>query len=171
MDKIKVIFNNQNFIVKDIPDGNTVLFLGRHSECDIILPGNGISRKHARILSANGQVFVEDLNSTAGTILNGNRIDTMMPLASGDVVQIADYKIVLTDENDRENQSIPQVQPAPPQPVPVPQPEKAPAVQAAQSNDFKKEFADATVLYEPEIMTLTRSIHEDILEKLNKIAL
>ena len=55
-----------------------------------------------------------------------------------------------------------QQQQAPP-PPPPPVRQKPPQ----QSQDFKKEFANASVLYEPEIMSLTRSIHEDILEKLN----
>lgn len=159
MGKIKITFNNKEFAVSNIPDNNTVLFLGRHSECDIVLPGNGISRKHAKLVSANGQIFIEDLNSTAGTILNGVKIKEMIPFTFDDIVQIADYQLTLFDDEKQVN--IPM--PPPKQTV---QPLNA-AKQPEPSRDFKKEFANATVLYEPEIMALTRSIHEDILEKLN----
>ena len=159
MDKIRIVSDNKEFLVQEIPDGNTVLLLGRHSKCDIVLPGTGISREHARLISGNGQVFIEDLNSTAGTMLNGTRINEMMPLTADDIVQIAEYKITLVGQDKPEAVSVPQERPA--------VQEASPAKHSTPSNDFKKEFANATVLYEPEIMALTRSIHEDILEKLN----
>ena len=164
MDKLKVTLNNKEILVKEIPEGNTIISLGRHSECDILLPGSGVSRKHAQVLSANGQFFIEDLNSTAGTLLNGKPISEMTPFSPDDVIRIGEYKIFLAGEKDSDDaipahkaeKPVPQVQP--------PAPEKR---ISAPTADFKKEFANATVLYEPEIMKLTRSIHEDILEKLN----
>ena len=91
MDKLKVTLNNKEILVKEIPEGNTIISLGRHSECDILLPGSGVSRKHAQVLSANGQFFIEDLNSTAGTLLNGNKISEMTPFSPDDVIRIGEY--------------------------------------------------------------------------------
>ena len=159
MKKISIISDNKEFAVREIPEGNAVLFLGRHSECDIILPGTGISRKHARILSGNGQIFIEDLNSTAGTMLNGTKIEEMQPFSANDIVQIANYKITLVS-NDNKNSAFMS-------PVNKSEPVSESIKKSLPPNDFKKEFANATLLFEPEIMALTKSIHEDILEKLN----
>ena len=159
MKKISIISDNKEFAVREIPEGNAVLFLGRHSECDIILPGTGISRKHARILSGNGQIFIEDLNSTAGTMLNGTKIEEMQPFSANDIVQIANYKITLVS-NDNKNSAFMS-------PVNKSEPVSESTKKSLPPNDFKKEFANATLLFEPEIMALTKSIHEDILEKLN----
>ena len=164
MKQLRILANNQPFLTKDVPDGDFALMVGRLSECDIVLPGNGVSRRHARISSQSGLLLIEDLNSTGGTFLNGERIEGKMVIADKDVVKIDEYTISLVPaaaESAAPAQERQAALPPPPPPPPVRQ--KMPE----QSQDFKKEFSNASVLYEPEIMSLTRSIHEDILEKLN----
>lgn len=153
--QIKVIANKTNVVqTKDVADGDWAMLLGRHSECDIVLSGSDVSRKHARLLSCNGQIFIEDLGSTAGTFLNNEKIPETTSVKMGDIIKIANYEIVLSGNSHL------------PESVPVFQ---QPAAESKREVpvDFKKEFQNASVLYEPEIMALTRSIHEDILEKLN----
>ena len=153
--QIKVIANKTNVVqTKDVADGDWAMLLGRHSECDIVLSGSDVSRKHARLLSCNGQIFIEDLGSTAGTFLNNEKIPETTSVKMGDIIKIANYEIVLSGNSHL------------PESVPVFQ---QPAAESKREIpvDFKKEFQNASVLYEPEIMALTRSIHEDILEKLN----
>jgi len=165
MKQLRILANNQPFLTRDLPDGDFSLMVGRLSECDIVLPGNGVSRRHARIESRSGLLLVEDLNSTGGTFLNGDRIEGKMVIADKDVVKIDEYTISLAPAAAAAESAAPaqERQAAPPPPPPPPVRQKMPE----QSQDFKKEFANASVLYEPEIMSLTRSIHEDILEKLN----
>lgn len=153
--QIKVIANKTNVVqTKDVADGDWAMLLGRHSECDIVLSGSDVSRKHARLLSCNGLIFIEDLGSTAGTFLNNEKIPETTSVKMGDIIKIANYEIVLSGNSHL------------PESVPVFQ---QPAAESKREIpvDFKKEFQNASVLYEPEIMALTRSIHEDILEKLN----
>lgn len=54
-----------------------------------------ISRKHFSIRNKQGQLFIVDLNSTNGIIVNGNRIDanTEYPISSIDSIQVAKYKL------------------------------------------------------------------------------
>ena len=48
-----------------------------------------ISRVHARVYhDASGQLIVEDLGSTNGTFVNGNRISAATPLRSGDQLRV-----------------------------------------------------------------------------------
>ena len=56
----------------------------------------GLSRRHARISSREGQIFLEDLHSLNGTFLNATRLvpDLPYPLKDGDQVQLG--KLVLT---------------------------------------------------------------------------
>ena len=93
MKQIRILANNQPFLTRDLPDGDFSMLAGRLSECDIVLPGNGVSRRHARIESMNGLLLVEDLNSTGGTFLNGQKIEGKMVVADGDVVKIDEYTI------------------------------------------------------------------------------
>src|SRR5205085_12485695 len=48
-----------------------------------------ISRVHARVYrDASGQLMAEDLGSTNGTFVNGNRISSPTPLRPGDQVRV-----------------------------------------------------------------------------------
>lgn len=58
--------------------------LGRQAECDVLLTEGHASRKHARLMLADGEYWLEDLGSSNGTFINGSRISTRMRLASGD---------------------------------------------------------------------------------------
>ncbi|MBQ7732240.1 MAG: FHA domain-containing protein, partial [Lentisphaeria bacterium] len=84
MKQIRILANNQPFLTKELPDGDFSMLVGRLSECDIVLPGNGVSRRHARIESMNGLLLIEDLNSTGGTYLNGQKTEGKMVIADSD---------------------------------------------------------------------------------------
>jgi len=68
------------------------LTIGRSPENDITLDGLQISSRHARLLRSGGEIVVDDLGSTNGVYLNGNRISrsSIMP---GDVVRIGSFEI------------------------------------------------------------------------------
>ncbi len=53
--------------------GGEMVF-GRQADCDVCIPINEISRRHARVRPANGGVLVEDLDSANGSYINGKRI-------------------------------------------------------------------------------------------------
>lgn len=65
-----------------------VLIIGRGSEADIAIPDEKASRRHAEIRLAGNQLFVTDLGSTNGTLVNGARILGTHPLQPGDVISI-----------------------------------------------------------------------------------
>ncbi|GAB3352828.1 FHA domain-containing protein [Lysobacter tyrosinilyticus] len=48
--------------------------VGRAPECDIVLDNRGISRQHAKLRPLDYGIEVEDLKSTNGSFLNGQRI-------------------------------------------------------------------------------------------------
>lgn len=62
------------------------LTIGRGQDCDLVLTSQHASRKHARIVLEDGKVRVEDLKSSNGTFVNGERIETA-ELKSGDVLR------------------------------------------------------------------------------------
>ncbi|MBM0105335.1 FHA domain-containing protein [Steroidobacter sp. S1-65] len=58
--------------------------LGRQAECDVLLTEGHASRRHAKVLLAEGSYWLEDLGSSNGTFLNGKRITGRVRIASGD---------------------------------------------------------------------------------------
>lgn len=62
--------------------------VGREARCDIRIDNPRVSRCHARLAIAHGQLSVEDLRSANGTQVNGQPIRTVHRLDSGDVLTI-----------------------------------------------------------------------------------
>lgn len=62
--------------------------LGRGEGSDIILRDSFASTRHALVYFKEGQYWLEDLQSTNGTYLNGIPIDQPIVLADGDIIKI-----------------------------------------------------------------------------------
>ncbi len=73
--------------------------VGRHPDCSLQLNVDRISRLHARFHLIKGQLHVEDLGSTNGTFINHLPIETLTPLAVGDVLHLADHEFRLMRDN------------------------------------------------------------------------
>jgi pSer/pThr/pTyr-binding forkhead associated (FHA) protein len=62
--------------------------VGRGGGCGIVLADDSyVSTVHARIFRRDGAVYVEDLGSRNGTLLNGEPVTNAAPLRRGDQVQ------------------------------------------------------------------------------------
>jgi hypothetical protein len=66
------------------------LSIGRSKEADIRIDDRYASSIHARVFSREGRFFVEDMNSTNGTLLNGATLQGEAEAIDGDTVQIGD---------------------------------------------------------------------------------
>jgi hypothetical protein len=66
------------------------LSIGRSKEADVQIDDRYASSLHARVFSREGRFFVEDMNSTNGTLLNGAELQGEAELIDGDAVQIGD---------------------------------------------------------------------------------
>jgi pSer/pThr/pTyr-binding forkhead associated (FHA) protein len=65
------------------------LTMGRASGCAVSLADDTyVSQLHARVFPRDGLVFVEDLGSTNGTHLNGQRVQGAVALHRGDRLQV-----------------------------------------------------------------------------------
>ena len=65
--------------------------VGRAAECDICINDQKISRLHAVITVQDGEVAVEDMNSTNGTWVNDERIDRPTGVKDGDSLRFQNY--------------------------------------------------------------------------------
>jgi len=80
---------NQSFTLGD----RTVI--GRADDCDLRLEQEGVAPRHAAIiLDSEGRLQLQDLDSGAETLLNGEAVRSAQ-LASGDEIRIANCRFVL----------------------------------------------------------------------------
>jgi pSer/pThr/pTyr-binding forkhead associated (FHA) protein len=64
--------------------------IGRSADADIRIEDRFASGVHARIYSRGASYYVEDMNSTNGTFLNGGRLDGEAELSDLDELRIGD---------------------------------------------------------------------------------
>jgi pSer/pThr/pTyr-binding forkhead associated (FHA) protein len=76
--------------------------IGRSSRAEVPLDSSAVSHEHARIERRNGELWIQDLGSTNGTIVNGKRLTAPLRLTSRDTLVISDITLVLLEGDDAE---------------------------------------------------------------------
>ena len=74
--------------------------IGRVEGNDIILPSSNVSRQHSRLFVRQGKCYVEDLGSSNGVIVDGQRIQGERDLGSAAQIRIGDYYLYLEFNKD-----------------------------------------------------------------------
>lgn len=77
----------------EVPPGEFVI--GRSPDCQLSLDDPLVSRRHAILVVQPDAVFVEDLSSRNGILVNGKRIHGPMRLADGDQLQVGSQTMTL----------------------------------------------------------------------------
>ncbi len=75
-----------------------ILSIGRSAKSDLPISSPLVSREHAKLYCDSQGVEIEDLDSTNGTFVNGNRLQGKVRLHQGDLVSIAAYTFIFTGE-------------------------------------------------------------------------
>jgi len=78
----------------DLAEKDTLI--GRVSQCRVQLQFDNTSRLHARITYRDEEYYIEDLESTNGTFVNGVQVQKCV-LRSNDQIQIGDAKILFME--------------------------------------------------------------------------
>ena len=71
-----------------------VMTIGRDMNNDIVINDAEVSRNHARLTSQSGGYLIEDLASTNGTFVNGQRLIGPKLLNPGDVVGLGETIVI-----------------------------------------------------------------------------
>lgn len=72
------------------PLRKSTTIIGRDSSCDLVEPLPYVSSKHAKITYVNGNYYLSDCNSSAGTFLNGQEVKSSTLLREKDHIAICD---------------------------------------------------------------------------------
>ena len=79
----------QKFSLKDAD-----VFIGRHGQCELVLHDPEVSRRHLKLSTGENGWWLDDLGSTNGSFVNGQRI-TQHTAAPGDRIQIGQSVLVI----------------------------------------------------------------------------
>jgi pSer/pThr/pTyr-binding forkhead associated (FHA) protein len=103
----KLVVSLDGVVIKEVQITKDKTTLGRRPYNDIVIDNLAVSGEHAVMQMVGADVFIEDLNSTNGTYINGKAIKKQL-LSHNDTVEIGKYKIkYLVDEaNDYEKTMI-----------------------------------------------------------------
>ena len=87
MPRLLLKFNDE--VLKVIDSNKELITLGRNLKNDIQIDNLAVSNFHAHIVCHLEHFFIEDLGSTNGSFVNGQRINGEIILHNNDVVRIA----------------------------------------------------------------------------------
>ena len=93
----KLILSMDGLVLKDIPLNKERMTIGRKPHNDIQIDNLAISGEHAVIVSILNDSFLEDLNSTNGTYINGQAVKKHF-LQNGDVIELGKYRLKFVSE-------------------------------------------------------------------------
>ena len=93
----KLILSMDNLMLKEITLTKERTTIGRKPQNDIQIDNLAISGEHAAIVTILNDAFLEDLDSTNGTQVNGQPIKKHF-LQNGDVIELGKYRLKYVNE-------------------------------------------------------------------------
>lgn len=88
----KLIVSIDGVVIKEVALTKERTTLGRRPYNDIVIDNLAVSGEHAVLLMHGAEVFIEDLNSTNGTYVNGKAVKKQL-LQNRDSIEIGKYRI------------------------------------------------------------------------------
>ena len=88
----KLVVSLEGVVIKEVVLSKEKTTLGRRPYNDVVIDNLAVSGEHAVLQMVGTEVFLEDLNSTNGTYVNGKAVKKQQ-LTSSDTVEIGKYKI------------------------------------------------------------------------------
>lgn len=103
----KLVVSLDGVVIKEVQITKDKTTLGRRPYNDIVIDNLAVSGEHAVLQMVGADVFIEDLNSTNGTYINGKAVKKQL-LSHNDTVEIGKYKIkfMVDDGTDYEKTMI-----------------------------------------------------------------
>lgn len=96
MATIQISFNGE--VERELQLDKETMTIGRKEDNDIQLDNLSVSSHHAQIISILNESFIEDLNSTNGTYLNGSLVKKNA-LSNDDIIKIGKHELKYVNAN------------------------------------------------------------------------
>jgi phosphoserine phosphatase RsbU/P len=84
---------------KEFPLDRKVTLIGKGSACHIVLADPHVSKTHACIERMPDGLYIQDLNSTNGTMVGGRELVGRHRLKGGEIVEICNYRFTYVDDH------------------------------------------------------------------------
>ncbi|MBI3531586.1 MAG: FHA domain-containing protein [Burkholderiales bacterium] len=97
----KMIVSIDGVVIKEVQITKERTTLGRRPYNDVVIDNLAVSGEHAAVQMTSDEVFLEDLNSTNGTYVNGKAVKRQQ-LFNGDTIEVGKYKIQFVSEPEGE---------------------------------------------------------------------
>ncbi|WP_434421305.1 FHA domain-containing protein [Nannocystis pusilla] len=98
---LRLIIEDEEGATTIVPLGEEEITIGREPGNTIQLTEQNVSRQHARLTPGSEGWVIEDLDSYNGVRVNGVLIEGTVNLNEGDVVQIGDYHLAITNNAEQ----------------------------------------------------------------------
>jgi len=90
--------DGQNVAV-EIGPNHPVIMVGRLRECDLVVKNPSVSRRHCKFSYKNGMVELEDMGSSAGCWVNGERVQSTI-VDAGDDIKLGNQPVRIEGGDD-----------------------------------------------------------------------
>lgn len=100
----KLILSMDGLVLKEITLTKERMTIGRKASNDIQIDNLAISGEHAAVVTILNDSFLEDLNSTNGTLVNGQPVKKHF-LKNGDAIELGKYKLKYVAEQAPSNEA------------------------------------------------------------------
>lgn len=97
--KRRLILTLEGKVIREFPITDRNICIGRKHDNGIQLNDLTLSGRHAQISSVPDYVFIEDLGSTNGTLVNGNHVKKVA-LEHGDIIQVGHHQLTYLSESE-----------------------------------------------------------------------
>jgi len=98
---LRLIIEDDEGSTTVVPLASDAITIGRQQGNTIQLTEKNVSRRHARLYPESDGWVIEDLGSYNGIKVNNDAVDGRTRLREGDVVEIGDYHLAITEDVDK----------------------------------------------------------------------
>ena len=98
---LRLIIEDDEGATTIVPLAAEAITIGRQQGNTIQLTEKNVSRNHARLYPEDEIWVIEDLNSYNGIKVNDKSVESRTKLREGDIVQIGDYHLAITEDVDK----------------------------------------------------------------------
>lgn len=77
--------------------------IGRSPDVDVVIDEKSVSRQHAKCLTREDEISIQDMGSSNGTYVNNDKSDAKVVLKDGDIIRLGTVLLKYFSENNIDN--------------------------------------------------------------------